>query len=353
MTNPETPASLTELEIRSELFDAMDGNLRMSKRRKLLDAYRDAVLAAAPAAVSVPPPATRADDRRARYAAAIAEGFRAFDADTTSDAYLDAELLDAVVAVADAEEAVTRADDRAAVLREVAARYEEILANADTGQDPRYWTAVRDITLGLRAMADEAPTEGVAPDGDLDLADGPVRCPLCVHTVTLHTPNGARAHFTAVHPEQRVTGRGHGPWPLLVTDGAEAQSAVSGPCVAGEEQQNETQEAERPARPECAHCWREIENRGTPNMGGPQHDNWVHIPGGFQPCFPQRGADSPRAEPRAAVVAQPGKETTSCSTPNACDPDDGPCDRHEREQSHAENDHSLCRRDECEVLRQS
>lgn len=60
---------------------------------------------AAPAAVSVPPPAPQAADRRARYAAAIAEGFRAFDADTTSDAYLDAELLDAVVAVADAEEA--------------------------------------------------------------------------------------------------------------------------------------------------------------------------------------------------------------------------------------------------------
>jgi len=44
-------------------------------------------------------------DRRARYAAAIAEGFRAFDADTTSDAYLDADLLDAVVAVADADQA--------------------------------------------------------------------------------------------------------------------------------------------------------------------------------------------------------------------------------------------------------
>lgn len=43
MTNHETPASLTELEIRSELFDAMDGNLRMSRRRNLIDAYRDAI----------------------------------------------------------------------------------------------------------------------------------------------------------------------------------------------------------------------------------------------------------------------------------------------------------------------
>jgi hypothetical protein len=52
------------------------------------------------------------------------------------------------------------------------------------------------------------------------------------------------------------------------------------------------------ARPECAHCWREIENRSTPNMGGPSRDKWVHVPGGFEPCFPQRGGDSPRAEPR-------------------------------------------------------
>ena len=51
------------------------------------------------------------------------------------------------------------------------------------------------------------------------------------------------------------------------------------------------------ARPECAHCWREIENRGAPSMDGNHHVHWVHIPGGFQYCFPQR-PDSPRAEPR-------------------------------------------------------
>jgi hypothetical protein len=48
--------------------------------------------------------------------------------------------------------------DRGAVLREAATRYEEILANAlHPEQDPRYWTAVRDITLGLRHLAAEAP----------------------------------------------------------------------------------------------------------------------------------------------------------------------------------------------------
>jgi hypothetical protein len=52
---------------------------------------------------------------------------------------------------------------------------------------------------------------------------------------------------------------------------------------------------------ECANCWREIENRGDPNMGGPTRAHWVHIPGGFTVCFPHCGADSPRAEPRAAA----------------------------------------------------
>jgi hypothetical protein len=71
--------------------------------------------------------------------------------------------------------------------------------------------------------------------------------------------------------------------------------------------QPETQAALPEARPECANCWREIENRSTPNMGGPSRDNWVHLPGGFTFCFPQRGADSPRAEPKPAVTL-PGKE---------------------------------------------
>ncbi|MDX3637792.1 hypothetical protein PV728_47990 [Streptomyces europaeiscabiei] len=75
-------------------------------------------------------------------------------------------LADAVLAVLPAPA------DRAATLREAAARYEEILANADTGQDPRYWTAVRDITLGLRAMAAEAP-HAETPD------EAPLLCPRC------------------------------------------------------------------------------------------------------------------------------------------------------------------------------
>ena len=47
----------------------------------------------------------------------------------------------------------------------------------------------------------------------------------------------------------------------------------------------------------CTYCAREIENRGEPNMGGPSRDGWVHIPGGYTVCYPQAGADSPRATP--------------------------------------------------------
>lgn len=52
---------------------------------------------------------------------------------------------------------------------------------------------------------------------------------------------------------------------------------------------------------ECAHCWREIENRRTPSMGSPARDNWVHLPGGFRACNPPKGGDSPLAEPRSAA----------------------------------------------------
>ncbi|MFD6490319.1 hypothetical protein [Streptomyces sp. NPDC060188] len=89
---------------------------------------------------------------------------------------------------------------------------------------------------------------------------------------------------------------------------AESETACdteTGECVHGGRPGGEAQQPETQAEVECANCWRLVENRGTPNMGGPPHDNWVHVPGGFQSCFPQRGADSPRAEPRPAVVSQP------------------------------------------------
>lgn len=86
---------------------------------------------------------------------------------------------------------------------------------------------------------------------------------------------------------------------------AAAPVAGQPPADTGEEAREEI---------ECANCWRVVENRSVPNMGSLSRDNWVHIPGGFQSCFPQRGADSPRAEPELTVVPQP-------ETVHGCPPD--------------------------------
>jgi hypothetical protein len=80
---------------------------------------------------------------------------------------------------------------RAAVLEEAADRIEAMLATADTGSDPRYWTAVRDMVHGLRYMATEAPAVVSAVPEQADEApfiphahyrrDDGVDC--CVHTI--------------------------------------------------------------------------------------------------------------------------------------------------------------------------
>lgn len=106
----------------------------------------DAVLAVLPA------PADRAATRdRIRRAICEASGFTWLpDELMEPDEY--GEHADAVLAVLDAPA------DRAAVLNAVAAQYEQMLADigADTAQDPRYWTGVQHVTLGLRRLAGEA-----------------------------------------------------------------------------------------------------------------------------------------------------------------------------------------------------
>lgn len=46
-------------------------------------------------------------------------------------------------------------DHHAAVLREVADRYQAFIDAADTGADPRYWCGINDMVLGLRHLAAE------------------------------------------------------------------------------------------------------------------------------------------------------------------------------------------------------
>jgi len=140
----------------------------------------------------------------------------------------------------------------------------------------------------LRRMADEAQQQGGAtPEETLALADGPVRCPLCPYPVTLHTPNGARAHFTAIHPEQRLTGRGTGPWPQLVTIGAEAQ-------------QPETQGGDEPFGTGDCTCIPFVREGGTARYCRP--GDTVDQISGWEP-----GLDCPHHR-QPAAVSQPGKE---------------------------------------------
>lgn len=156
--------------------------------------------------------------------------------------------------------------DRAAVLNAAAQHLYTALFPAvydDMGQKAAEGVQ-RAVSELRRLAAEEQPAE----TQDVDLTDGPVRCPLCPNTVTLHTPNGARAHFTVVHPEQRITGRGPGPWPHPVTDGDEAQPVAEQPDT-------QTREGVR-----CV-CGDPIEWWTGPNDSA----GWIHSPGSDTPIL--------------------------------------------------------------------
>lgn len=250
--------------VKSEAFDAL--HQLGEEMRVALEELRGA-----PAAVSVPPPAPRADDQAAVCICGHTEAQHFEDACITEVTgcdcgdFLTGEAAREVIARW-RDAAIQDRADRAAVLREAAGRYEEILASADTGQDPRYWTAVRDVTLGLRAMADEA------------------------------------------------------------------QKPVSGPCVAGE-QQNETPEAEV-LRCVC----------GDPVQLMDESDpaSWIHSPGSDTRCL--------EARPRCPHCQMP-HDLTPESLPVAV------CESVRQriaggERLHSEGDHSLCARVDCDVLRE-
>lgn len=56
------------------------------------------------------------------------------------------------------------------------------------------------------------------------------------------------------------------------------------------------------AQPEsCAHCGTNVLRMSDPSMDGNHTVWWVHDPGGYTICYPQRAASSPRATPKAAA----------------------------------------------------
>ncbi|WP_331728785.1 hypothetical protein OG693_39400 (plasmid) [Streptomyces sp. NBC_01259] len=147
-------------------------------------------------------PETAPDDAalrdRIRRAVCEAEGFMWNEDMLEPDEY--GEVADAVLAVLPAPV------DRAAVLRERAAFLDGVLRDAaDPGSDPRYWSAISDVVMGLRRLADEAQqpeTEaakctycgghGVDPDDEGDWVPGVHMhdpgsrgpCPKCTGTRT-------------------------------------------------------------------------------------------------------------------------------------------------------------------------
>ncbi len=203
----------------------------------------------------------------------------------------DSHLADAVLSVLPAPV------DRSAVLREVADRYQGFLDNADTSADPRYWTGIRDMVIGLRRIA-AVPAVGVAAETPPAFGAG---------RDSKTTPKVDSKAETPVHAcpvdGSGITGCcGRVPFELPRTDRMTRDpDAVT--CGL-------TTLAQR-----CANCG-EIIRR----VSGTLAAWWVHDPGGHTTCHPQHAAASTRAEPGPVVPAQPGKDTeTRCTCADAGD----------------------------------
>lgn len=182
-----------------------------------------------PAAVSVPPPAPRADDRaalrdRIRRAVCEAEGF-GWDTDMLEpDEYGDA--ADAVLAV------LPEAADQAAVLREAANALAAVGLEDSLVSGPRAWAEAIET---LRRLADEA-TPVAAPSPPANEPGPGVAAVRALHRKASHgdtcvyCAHGQRLGYDTTWPCDTIRALDGDPQP------------VSGPCVAGE-QQNETPEA--------------------------------------------------------------------------------------------------------------
>jgi signal transduction histidine kinase len=209
----ETPDRVGEIFAAIDTFQRTHRlpGLQHAQIRGLLAEHLARVL---PAAVAVRPPATDRTALREAVAGALAsaDGWRfaaGFEFGHMSDSLTGTyrKLADAVLAVLpepadrsalvaerdalgreadrlrkDWVEMRTRAEraeaNRAAVLREAADRYEEILASASAehSSDPRYYTGVRDVILGLRRMTAEAAVSGRTDGETRASCPDPIEC---------------------------------------------------------------------------------------------------------------------------------------------------------------------------------
>jgi hypothetical protein len=107
---------------------------------------------------------------RREWAAKIRETGAAKGWSTWAAAYLhpDLEFVDTGMPSTETIVAELRRLDRAAVLREAADFYDQVLKDVgtDVACDPHYWTAVRDVARGLRRRADDAERGKDTSGGD-------------------------------------------------------------------------------------------------------------------------------------------------------------------------------------------
>ncbi|XQE88102.1 hypothetical protein ACN24M_24515 [Streptomyces microflavus] len=261
----------------------------------------------------------------------IAEAIRA-----ESSRVDDLALADAVLAVLDGDDLPApcktcggpwakdhQCADRAAILTEVATQYEQLLTDigADTAQDPRYWTGVQHVTLGLRRLAGEAPAstplatrfEALAAEweqrgeyGDSSITDRAreLRAVLAgeaaagVQQITEGETVLTLADVQLVDADCPYgTGPGDGSGCIKPIGHDGAHSVTPGVIVPAA--------PETPLATQCTYCWLEIEDRGDPGFGT-YTPRWVHIPGGYQTCNPQQ-PNSPVATPPAAPAVPEGQ----------------------------------------------
>jgi hypothetical protein len=122
---------------------------------------------AAPAAATVP--ASAPTDSLRDHIAAL---FRSAPGQERLGNATPGEIADAVLAV------LPEPTDRAAILREAADAYDAIIdKSAGKEADPRYWSGVHDVAVGLRAMADAAAGPGgVAGEAQQPVSVDVLRC---------------------------------------------------------------------------------------------------------------------------------------------------------------------------------
>jgi hypothetical protein len=173
--------------------------------------------------------------------------------------------------------------DRSAVLREAADRYQGFIDNADTDADPRYWTGIRDMVIGLRHMAAEPADETPQPTP----CDQPNPC--------------EDGELCATHEEEQAHAEGEhafcGPTCEVEFPSDKLRNTILYRAIPGSagmlDELLRRMAAETPrAGRDCPACGARIKH--TVHCPTPESHNWgCGCPGDRLPLYSDRGVDTP------------------------------------------------------------